>query len=210
MDSYKCVIVANGEFPTRKATISVIEQAKYVIACDGAVEHLDTHNLPVSVVIGDLDSLPNELVHKYGHITIQISDQDTNDVTKAVLFAKQQGFREIVILGATGLREDHTLGNISLLGQFIEWFDSVEMISDYGVFIPITATSIFNTYPGQQISIFSLYPNVPMSVIGLKFPIEKRQLLQWWEGTLNEALSYSFTVILHGTEGKAIIYKLHA
>ena len=47
-----------------------------------------------------------------------MKDQETNDLTKAVNYVKTLGFREVLILGATGRREDHTLGNISLLAQF--------------------------------------------------------------------------------------------
>ena len=62
-----------------------------------------------------------------------MEDQEINDLTKSVRFAHTQGYREVLILGATGLREDHTLGNISLLMDYAHLFKRVEMLSDYGL-----------------------------------------------------------------------------
>ena len=51
---YKCVVVANGLFPTGQ---QALEQAEFVVACDGAVIGLENGRLP-DAVVGDLDSLP--------------------------------------------------------------------------------------------------------------------------------------------------------
>ncbi len=69
-----------------------------------------------------MDSIPGDLREKYAGKIITIKDQEINDLTKAVYFAQNVGQEEIVILGATGLREDHTLGNISLLADYMPHF----------------------------------------------------------------------------------------
>lgn len=192
---YECVIVANGLFPEGKGALQFLEKATCVIACDGAVVQLEKVCIP-DVVVGDLDSLPAEFCRRYASRLYRVSDQETNDLTKAVHYARAQGFREVLILGATGLREDHTLGNISLLTAYAADFDRVEMLSDYGIFTPISSTTTFDCEPGQQVSLFSLSSHEPISVSGLRYPVENRRLLYWWEATLNEALSTTFTVIL--------------
>lgn len=198
-------MVANGLFPRRKQTLQMLRQAEYIIACDGAVIELEKHRQP-DAIVGDLDSLPEELRCRYADRLHQVNEQETNDLTKAVNFAKKQGFREVLILGATGLREDHTLGNISLLTQYAPEFDRVEMLSDFGCFTPISQTTIFESEPRQQVSLFSLYPNGTVSVSGLRYPIEKRCLLNWWEATLNEALGWEFTVCVEG-EANILVYR---
>ena len=104
---------------------------------------------------------------------------------------------QVNILGATGLREDHTLGNISLLAHYMERYPNVEFVmrSDFNTFYPMQGTRQFASEKGQQVSLFSLTPEVPVSVSGLRYPIESRCLRSWWEGTLNEALGDTFEVI---------------
>ena len=59
-------------------------------------------------------------------------DQETNDQTKAVNYLMEKGFRRIAIVGATGRREDHTLGNISLLMEYMRMGQKYVMYTDYG------------------------------------------------------------------------------
>ena len=182
-----CVIVANGRFPSAELPLRLLKEAKTIIACDGAVKTLYEKGIHPDAIVGDLDSIPA-------------------DLTKSVRFAHTQGYREVLILGATGLREDHTLGNISLLMDYAHLFKRVEMLSDYGLFTPILETTTFASYPGQQISIFVLYPEGEISTEGLRWPIRRRKLTSWWQGTLNEALGDQFTVTL-SPDCRVIIYR---
>ena len=133
---YKCVVVANGLFPTGQQALELLRQAEFVVACDGAVIGLENGRLP-DAVVGDLDSLPEPVRNRYSDRIHRVKDQETNDLTKAVNYVKTLGFREVLILGATGRREDHTLGNISLLAQYVTEFERVEMVSDFGWFTPL-------------------------------------------------------------------------
>ena len=132
---YKCVVVANGLFPTGQQALELLRQAEFVVACDGAGIGLENGRLP-DAVVGDLDSLPEPVPNRYSDRIHRVKDQETNDLTKAVNYVKTLGFREVLILGATGRREDHTLGNISLLAQYVTEFERVEMVSDFGWFTP--------------------------------------------------------------------------
>lgn len=205
IQKYKCVIVANGLFPTRPEVLEKLEEAEFVIACDGAILNLEGHRVP-DVIVGDLDSVSEELRQRYSDRIFPVTEQETNDLTKAVHYARENGFREILILGATGLREDHTLGNISLLLEYVGEFDRVEMLSDYGLFTPLIQTTTLESFPGQQISLFSLSPHGAISVRGLRYPIENRRLYSWWEATLNEGVGNEFTVILQ-EEAKILVYR---
>lgn len=197
-------------------------EADHVVCCDGAlgkfVEWYRTLSpqplLRVSVV-GDGDSLAPSVLEEARREGLQlhhelILEQESNDLTKAVCYALADAQGEagvrLCIVGATGLREDHTLGNISLLAYYAMEYPEVgfEMVGDYGVFLPFSGASRFETHQGQQVSIFSLTPDVPVSVSGLRYPIEGRSLRWWWEGTLNEALGDSFEV----RGGRGVVYLL--
>ncbi|MGL5318361.1 MAG: thiamine diphosphokinase, partial [Bacteroidales bacterium] len=150
--SNKCILVANGSFPEHAYPLSLLQSGDIVIACDGAVNKLLAHGITPDYIVGDLDSISDDIRSIYAHIIFHNPDQETNDLTKAVRFALEKGFRQVSILGATGIREDHTLANISLLSQYQRDFDSVEMITDWGVFRAIHSTTRFESYKSQKIS----------------------------------------------------------
>ena len=114
----EAVILGNGDYPSHPYPLNVLRQAPYVVCCDGAADEYIRHGFLPDAIIGDGDSLSSENREKLATIFHQIKDQETNDQTKAVRFLKAQGKRQIAIIGGTGKREDHTLGNISLLMDY--------------------------------------------------------------------------------------------
>lgn len=203
---FECVVVANGLFPSDAEALRLLGEASFVIACDGAASALLENGYRVDAIVGDMDSLPDELKQTFGGILCQLKEQMTNDLTKAVRFAHCQGFERLLILGATGLREDHTLGNIGLLTDYIRLFDYVEMRSDFGVFIPLKKTTTVPSVPRQQISLFSITPQTKLTTNGLKWDVTDRSFDCWWQGTLNEAMGEAFTVSFEG-DARVVIYK---
>ena len=136
----EAVVLANGEYPTASLPLHILENAPYVVCCDGgADEYIRQGHIP-NLIIGDGDSICEENRRKYGHLLHCISEQETNDQTKAVSYLLSQGKRRIAIVGATGRREDHTLGNISLLMDYMRAGADVCTYTDYGVFIPCRDT----------------------------------------------------------------------
>ena len=192
---YNCVVVANGRFPQTALPLHLLHQASVVIACDGAVEALDKAGI-----------IPSRFREQYADRIHIVEDQEINDLTKSVRFAHRSGQQEVLILGATGLREDHTLGNISLLMDYAPLFQRIEMLSDYGIFTPILQTTTLESKPGTQVSLFSLAPSGTISTTGLRWPIRNRRLTAWWQGTLNEATGNNFTVTL-SADARIIVYR---
>lgn len=205
--SYDCIVVANGSFPEKEELLNLLKNAPVIIACDGAIENLHKRGLTPTAIVGDLDSIPEEMLRLYADRIHIVVDQEINDLTKAVRFAHNRGYRKVLIMAATGLREDHTLGNISLLLDYAPLFEQIEMISDFGRFVPVLHTSTLPSLPGQQISLFSMNPNGEITTEGLRWPITRRRLTAWWQGSLNEALGTEFTLTL-SSDARLIVYFL--
>lgn len=203
---YKTVIVANGAFPQHPVPLSFLQKAVRLICCDGATEALLEYGAEPDYIVGDLDSLSPELQHRYRHCLHHDPDQYHNDLTKAVRFCVNRKWNEITILGATGKREDHAVGNCSLLADYAA-FARVQMITDYGVFMPLLNSAKFEAFPGQQISIFSLTPDTIFTFHGLKYPLTAETITLWWQGTLNEALSDECTIEMDA--GKVLVFRQH-
>lgn len=197
------VILANGEYPTQPLPLQILKEAPYVVCCDGAANEYIARGHTPHVIIGDGDSLLMENKKYFSPIILQIDDQETNDQTKAVLFLQAKGARRIAIVGATGKREDHTLGNISLLIDYMKAGIEVRMITDYGTFIPAHDTQTFASHPGQQISIFN-FGAKGLQGAGLVYPLS--DFTNWWQGTLNETTANVFTI--HCT-GDYLVFLTH-
>lgn len=199
----RTVIIADGSFPVHPIPLSYIKNAERLICCDGSTKSTVEAGLEPFAIVGDMDSIPEELAFRFADRIHTRDEQETNDLTKAVTWCVGQGFTDLVITGSTGKREDHTIGNISLLADYIE-LCKVLMITDTGFFIPVTGTTDLPSFPGQQVSIFSIECETGITSRGLKYPLKNSKITNWWQATLNESLGESFR--LEFSKGRIIVY----
>ena len=189
------VILANGDYPTASCPLSLLQEAPYVACCDGgANEYIERGCLP-DIIIGDGDSLSEANRLKYAALIHHNPDQETNDQTKAIQYLLERGKKKIAIVGATGKREDHTIGNVSLLIEYMRMGAEVRSYTDYGVFLPCRDVCTFACRPGQQVSIFN-FTAKGLKSKGLAYPIY--DFTSWWQGTLNKCVDTSFTIEAEG------------
>lgn len=207
--TFEAVILANGTFPTHAVPLDILHHAAHLIACDGAFASLPSGGvgggclggcLGEVVVIGDGDSLPAAFHDRL----IRIDEQDDNDLTKATRYCLQRGWHRIAYLGCTGKREDHTLGNISLLMRYFRdmQVDAV-MFTDHGFFTPVFGHHTFTSHPGQQVSIFN-FGSHQLTSTGLRW--DAYNFSEWWQGTLNESLGDSFSL---QADGYYLVYQTY-
>lgn len=197
------VILANGDFPTHAIPLSILHNAEYVVCCDGAINSLSQTDITPNAIVGDCDSLSPYNQERFKDIIHRFKEQDTNDLTKAVNFCIKQGRKKITILGATGKREDHTIGNVSLLCEYMKHAE-VEMVTNYGSFVAIDNNSLFESYIKQQISFFCM-DKCSITTHNLLYAVKNRIFNSWWQATLNEAMSNEFGI---DTDGRTIVYRL--
>ena len=196
INDFDAVILANGDFPQTEIPLDLLSRAPFVCACDGAVNHYPQ----ADAIVGDGDSVPEDLRDRL----IRIDEQEDNDLTKATRYCLSKGMRRIVYLGATGQREDHTLGNISLMVRYMQEMGVEPLLAtDYGWFVVAEGESEFASFKGQQVSIFNMSCNA-LSSEGLLW--QAYPYSQWWQGTLNESAGDSFT--LKG-DGVYLVYRTY-
>ena len=194
------VIICDGAFPKTEYPRYLIRTADFVICCDGALRKFMRNSEAIfgekrlpDLVIGDMDTLPQSMQKKYADIIIKENEQEHNDQTKAVRWAlgNLDGIEVIHILGATGGRTDHTIGNVSLLMEYTRMFDlgeiSIEMVSDNGTIFPINDTIEFECGLGRSVSIFSPDNSLRIRSKGLEYPTDEVIFDNWWKATLNRS-----------------------
>ena len=200
--SKNVVIVCDGKFPKSEYPRYLMMSADYTICCDGAlVKYLRAsrsifgQTRTPDVVIGDMDTLSKSMQKKYSDIIIKESEQEHNDQTKAVRWAMSNidDIGHIYIIGATGGRLDHTIGNASLLMEYTRMFDlgmtRIEMVTDEGTAFAVNDTMEFDCGIGRQVSIFSPDNSLKIRSAGLEYPTDDVVFDNWWKATLNKAVS---------------------
>lgn len=192
------VILAAGAFPTKPYPLYLLQSADIVVCCDSAFAKylrrmpriFGGERLP-DVVIGDMDSLPASLRSAYQDIIVHETEQDHNDQTKAVryILGHYPDVREIHILGSTGLRADHTIGNLSLLMEYPRMFGTadvaIDAVSDYGTAFALTDSAELHVGAGRRFSLFSPDNDLRIRSEGLQWPTDDVVFDNWWKATLN-------------------------
>ena len=196
------VIICAGDFPQKEYPKYLISTADYIICCDGAFQTwlkkapsiFGDLRLP-NAIVGDMDSLSPSIQKKYSSIIVRIAEQDTNDQTKAFKYIMEnyKDVEYIHILGASGKREDHTIGNLSLLMEYcrmpIRDNLQIDIVSDYSTAFEITDSCELHIGEGRTISIFSPDNSLNIESEGLVWPTDSVVFDNWWKATLNKTSS---------------------
>ena len=182
------VILANGEFPRKDgAAWKLLAAAKRVVCCDGAADaYRRRFRRWPDVIIGDLDSFSGA---SCCCMLVAVYDQNTNDLEKAMAYCAKQGWRDPVIVGATGKREDHTLGNV-----FRALDCGCEIVTDLGRFVPVCGKASFKVRKGAAVSVIAPDPKTRMTSKGLEWPLDTVRFRNLYCATLNRATASRVTL----------------
>lgn len=189
----RCVIVAAGGEPSGRAASLFREE----IASGATVVFCDRFDPRADFVVGDGDGLDAHQKAMLGDRFIHDPEQDTNDLCKAFRFALSHfggGPLEVSVFGATGAREDHTIGNVFHLPEFESDDVHVRMVTDSGVFSVIRVRGSFAAEPGDAFSFFAYDPDAKADSDGLEWPLGGIRLWPPWRATLNRAVKETVSV----------------
>ncbi len=176
----KGIIVSGGSICDEFAIHFIQEvQPDYIIGVDSGLEFLYRNDVKPTHIVGDFDSVSPEVIGFYKEkATIPIQEfnpvKDATDTEIAVRLAIELGVNAFWVLGATGTRLDHVVGNIQILKMALDrdvkaWIvDAHNRISLWKEEIRLEREFAFGKY-------FSLFPfgeevkNV--SIEGAKYPL---------------------------------------
>ena len=170
------MLVLDGELPPLSMVLEMARGAERRICTDGVARHLEFLDPPLDTIIGDLDSLAED-VSRFAELGIEIvhdPDQYSNDFEKALSYLIQHEARHVLILGLSGKRMDHTLTNISVMKRFVDRFTSLVAIDQYGLsyFVcgPVERHKI-EAKEGTLVSLTPIYEAHGVMTEGLYYPI---------------------------------------
>ena len=115
----RILIFANGYIPNLDAARALFQVDDFIIAADGGANHLQKMDILPNLIVGDLDSVDEAVLHAYKSVGVEVwqhpVDKDETDLELALQRALETGAESIVIVGALGGRLDQTIANLSLL-----------------------------------------------------------------------------------------------
>ena len=192
----RIIIFANGELPDLEKARMLLHNDDFIIAADGGTRHAHALGLTPNIIIGDMDSLPEnfEISSFNKDVILYPKDKNETDLELAIQHALTLNPEQIIILAALGGRLDQTLGNIALVSDLrpstLRLDDGIEEVSFCRNEFTINGTS------GDIVSLIPWLGEVTGIVTtGLKWPLQNEILYpQKTRGISNEMTSEIATI----------------
>ena len=177
MFSKRIIIFANGELPNLEKARVLLRDDDFIIAADGGTRHALDLGLTPHVIVGDLDSLPENFdISKFeNEVVIYPKDKNETDLELAIQHALTLNPEQVIILAALGGRLDQTLGNIALIIHHSSFIISLDDGIEEIFFCRDTCE--INGTPTDLVSLIPWQGEVTGIVTtGLKWPLQKETL----------------------------------
>ena len=191
----KCLIAGGGRIDNLSWLKKTAEECDYIIAADKGYKTLKKADVEIDIAIGDFDSLgyvPEDVIVK----KLKAEKDDTDTMT-AVRYALDKGAEEILILGGTGGRLDHTVANLQTL-SFIAYHGALGKLIDENNEIMglIPGAYKFQNRAGYSLSTFSMTDEVTgLCENGVKYPLDNAVLTNKFPLGVSNEIVEDFAVI---------------
>lgn len=190
------LIIGNARDEKLAKWADLIDCSDVIIACDGAVNNCIEQGISVDYLIGDMDSINQEMLAHSNDSSIEVVeniDQENNDLTKAILFAHGLEPKAIDIIGVDGGLSDHQFCNYLSL---IECQTKARIHLDDCIVSAITKTNaeFCSIENGTTFSLFSIGTSIGVNVTGAKWELKNSELTPSSTGLHNIATSERLAV----------------
>jgi len=177
----KCIIAANGALTPTEEILSQINSADMIIAADGGAVHLHRMNIIPDIIIGDLDSIsPTTLdffKSKQVPTVCHPARKDQTDTELCIDYARGKGCTQIVFIGVTGHRLDHTLANIFILRRLSDLGIRARIIDAKNEIYLVLSDLVVRGAPGDLLSVIPVSKKVTgLTLTGLDYPLTDKTL----------------------------------
>jgi len=170
------LLFANGDLEEIEWIRPYLTVATAVIAADGGTKHLWRLGHLPDVVVGDMDSLPQQVRQWLAAASVPLSVapviKDETDLELALLHAATHYKEDILIFAAFGGRLDQTLANILLLAHPALAAYRIELLTPYERAWLVTAETEIRGQIGDTVSLIPLGGEVLVrQTTGLQWPL---------------------------------------
>ncbi|KAB2838644.1 MAG: thiamine diphosphokinase [Melioribacteraceae bacterium] len=174
----KALILANGLHP-KKSVIQYLQNNGYktLVCADGGANSAFKLGITPDFIIGDLDSI-NPTVKKFYESKskiIKYKRQNDTDVEKCLKVLIKKKYDEVILLGATGDRLDHSYCNLGIVLKFFNEI-KINILHQKSFLKCFSGKVVFNTIKDEIISLYGIDGKTKIKSNGLKYPLENISL----------------------------------
>ena len=196
------VILANGIFPEHNKCLDIIKNAKILICTDGSANHLNSLTNKRSYIIGDLDSIDKSKT--FDCKIIHDKRQDNTDLEKAIEWIYSEGYRDVIILGATGMREDMSIINQFLIFKYFKKIN-ITVVTDHFTIYCIEGEEEIDSFENQLVSLIP-ENHATVSSKGLQFELDKTNITIDVKNVSNRSKKDIFKIV---SSEKLLVFQSH-
>ncbi|MBP3877458.1 MAG: thiamine diphosphokinase [Lachnospiraceae bacterium] len=203
----RCVIVGGAGIRDYDYIRGKLKADDFVIFCDSGLKHLEKLQVQPGLIVGDFDS------HANPHLPVETivlpCEKDDTDTVFAVKEALKRGYEEFLLIGMTGARMDHTLGNIYILDNLDSQGKKGTIIDDYSEMEMISGRT---AYIGGEYAYFSVL-NITGLARGIcirnaKYPLEDGEIRSGYQYGISNEVVPGRTAEVSVREGKLLLIKI--
>lgn len=157
------------------------DKVDFILAVDGGANHCIKASVIPDLILGDLDSISNETLEFMKEKNIVIEKfprkKDATDTELSLDYLIEKGYRDITLMGVTGSRMDHSLGNIFLLDSLKEKSIEARIIDDNNIIYLVEDNLILSRKDNFFISIIPISNlGINISLKGFEYNLDKRDV----------------------------------
>ncbi len=203
------VIIANGEELNPDLCRAIVSKDNIIIAADGGAVACQNAKIFPHYIIGDLDSVTEDLQHFFsGSEIIHLTDQYSTDMEKALKLASSLSPHKVKILSALGKRSDHANANLLFLQEYNDKIP-VEIYDNYGKLTVLKpGKHQFELEIGRTISFFSFGPVGNLSLRGFRYNLANENYANYFVGNSN--VVESKTCEIEFKRGRIFMYLINS
>ncbi len=176
----RCVLALNGCWPNDDWHRQQLKEEDFLVGVDGGAAHLYELGFKPHLIVGDLDSLDEQLIKQLQaegcEFVVFPREKDSTDTQIALDLVRQRGFSEILLLGALGPRADHWLSTLFSLVPLVLAGMTFKIADPEQSFCLETSQVGIQGAPGQLVSLLALTPVTEVTTAGLKYPLKAAPL----------------------------------
>lgn len=204
----KALLISAG----RQVSKELIEKYpdRFIIVADGGARLLMKYDLGADLLLGDLDSIGEEALDYIKEHKIEVkkfpAKKDFTDTELALSYLVDEGYKDIVILGALGTRLDHELANLLNLKKLYKNGISAKIEDDFNEVIYVEEGSYdFVKTNKKYFSLINAGDRMNFTTKGLYYEVEDLEINSEnpSRGVSNEMVGDSATIKIN--QGSAFI-----
>ncbi len=189
----RIVIFAGGSLG--EWALAELKDEDLIVGADSGALFLVRHGIKPDIALGDFDSVSGEEMEQIRQYSKQLIAcdpimKDLTDTEMAFNWSLKMQPREMVLLGATGSRFDHTLANVHLLRRAAQRGIACKIVDASNEITLVTDEAVLRKSRFPYVSLLPLSMEVTgITLEGFQYPLERATL------TLGQSLGVSNAIV---------------